>query len=104
MCSDSPRGSPPSPNLSRGDSPPRILDRTLTHWFTAEDTMNPLTLLAGGFVNFIATYIFDPDARSLALVKQNPTGSNTSWIERYVVDPSFLLWVSFLPVDDIQSH
>ena len=53
--------------------------------------MVALTLLAGGFVNFIATYIFDPDAESLTLVTQNPTGFNTSWIERYAVDPSFLM-------------
>jgi len=53
--------------------------------------MVALILLAGGFVNFIATYLFDSDAKSLTLIKQNPTGPNPSWIERYAVDPSFLL-------------
>jgi len=50
-----------------------------------------LNLLAGGFVNFIATYLFNSDAKTLILVKQNPTGPRTSWIERYAVDPSFLM-------------
>ena len=64
--------------------------------------MVALTLLAGGLVNFIATYRFDSDAKSLTLETQNPTGSNTTWIERYAVDPSFLLWVSFQPAGVIQ--
>ena len=53
--------------------------------------MVALNLLAGGFVNFIATYLFDSDAKTLTVVTQNPTGANPSWIERFAVDPSFLL-------------
>jgi len=53
--------------------------------------MVALTMLAGGFVNFIATYLFDSDAKTLTLLAQNPTGPSPSWIERYAVDPSFLL-------------
>ncbi|KAG6865815.1 hypothetical protein C0991_011620 [Blastosporella zonata] len=40
--------------------------------------MVKFTILAGGFAQFIATYIFDSDAGSLTLVKQNPTGENPS--------------------------
>jgi len=53
--------------------------------------MVALSLLAGGFANFVATYLFDSDAKSLTLIKQNPTGPSPSWIERYAMDPSFLV-------------
>lgn len=59
--------------------------------YTPLRTMVALTILAGGFVNFIATYLFDPDAKSLTLVRQTPTGPSPSWIEKYAVNPSFLV-------------
>lgn len=52
--------------------------------------MVKLNILAGGNIAFIASYLFDSDNKSLALVRQNPSGQNSSWIERSVVNPSIL--------------
>ncbi|KAF7324632.1 putative isomerase YbhE [Mycena kentingensis (nom. inval.)] len=38
------------------------------------------TILAGGFTTFVATYVFDSDAGSLALTGQSETGPSPSWI------------------------
>lgn len=42
--------------------------------------MDNLTILAGGYTSFIATYNFSPSAGTLALFNQSPTGNNPSWI------------------------
>jgi hypothetical protein len=42
--------------------------------------MVKLTIYAGGYVSFIASYLFDTDAASLTLVKKHPSGVNPSWI------------------------
>jgi len=52
--------------------------------------MVKLNILAGGNFAFIASYLFDSDAKSLALVRQNPSGQNPSWIEKSTVNPSIL--------------
>ena len=52
--------------------------------------MVKLNILAGGNFAFIASYLFDSDAKSLALVRQNPSGQNPSWIEKSAVNPSIL--------------
>lgn len=49
------------------------------------------TILAGGTGAFIATYLFNSDAGSLALTKQNPTGTNPSWIGLHPTNTSILL-------------
>ncbi|TFK27954.1 hypothetical protein FA15DRAFT_634985 [Coprinopsis marcescibilis] len=62
------------------------------------------TILAGGFSNFIATYVFDSDAGSLALTKQNPSGDAPSWIASSLVNPSILYAVNEIsPVGNLQS-
>lgn len=62
------------------------------------------TILAGGFTSFIATYVFDSDAGSLALVKQNPTGDNPSWIAPHRLNSSVLYAVNEIgPVGNLQS-
>lgn len=62
------------------------------------------TILAGGFTSFIATYVFDSDAGSLALVKQNPTGQNPSWIAPHPLNSSVLYAVNEIgPVGNLQS-
>jgi len=52
--------------------------------------MVKLNVLAGGNAAFIVSYLFDSDNKSLALVRQNPSGQNPSWIERSFVNPSIL--------------
>jgi 6-phosphogluconolactonase (cycloisomerase 2 family) len=62
------------------------------------------TILAGGFTSFIATYVFDSDAGSLALVKQSPTGQNPSWIAPHRLNSSILYAVNEIgPVGNLQS-
>ena len=39
-----------------------------------------LTILAGGYTSFIATYIFNTDNNALTLAHQSPSGTNVSWI------------------------
>ena len=53
--------------------------------------MVALNLLAGGFAGYIATYLFNPDAKSLALIQKNPSGQNPSWIEKFALDRTILL-------------
>ncbi|KAG5645375.1 hypothetical protein DXG03_006328 [Asterophora parasitica] len=47
--------------------------------------MVKFTILAGGFSQFIATYLFDSDANSLTLVKQSLTGENPSAVNEIPV-------------------
>ncbi|KAJ2923344.1 hypothetical protein H1R20_g13751, partial [Candolleomyces eurysporus] len=62
------------------------------------------TILAGGFTSFIATYVFDSDAGSLSLTKQNPTGQNPSWIAPHRLNSSILYAVNEIgPVGNLQS-
>ncbi|KAF5310099.1 hypothetical protein D9619_010355 [Psilocybe cf. subviscida] len=62
------------------------------------------TILAGGFSTFIATYVFDSDAGSLALTKQTPTGSDPSWIASNLQNTSILYAVNEIsPVGNLQS-
>ncbi|KAI0826618.1 putative isomerase YbhE [Trametes gibbosa] len=48
------------------------------------------TILAGGYSSFIATYLFNSDAKTLALLSQSPTGQNPSWIDLHPTNKSIL--------------
>ncbi|KAH9920007.1 putative isomerase YbhE [Epithele typhae] len=48
------------------------------------------TILAGGYTTFIASYLFDSDAGALTLLKQNPSGTNPSWIALHPTNQSIL--------------
>ncbi|KAF6760527.1 Lactonase, 7-bladed beta-propeller-domain-containing protein [Ephemerocybe angulata] len=62
------------------------------------------TILAGGFTTFIATYVFDSEAGSLSLTKQNPTGENPSWIASHPLNKTVLYAVNEIgPVGNLQS-
>jgi len=62
------------------------------------------TILAGGFTSFIATYVLDSDAGTLSLVKQNPTGTNPSWIASHPKNSSILYAVNEIgPIGSLQS-
>ncbi|KAG6886382.1 hypothetical protein C0992_004298 [Termitomyces sp. T32_za158] len=66
--------------------------------------MVKFTILAGGFAQFIATYLFDSEAGSLTLVKQNPTGENPSWIASHPKNSSILYAVNEVsPTGNLQS-
>ena len=52
--------------------------------------MVKLNILAGGSIAFIASYLFDSVDRTLTLVKRNPSGENTTWVEKSVINPSIL--------------
>jgi hypothetical protein len=52
--------------------------------------MVKFNILAGGNVAFIVSYLFDSVDKTLTLIRKNPSGQNTSWIERSVVNPSIL--------------
>ncbi|KAF8066669.1 Lactonase, 7-bladed beta-propeller-domain-containing protein [Lyophyllum atratum] len=66
--------------------------------------MVKFTILAGGFSQFIATYLFDSDASSLTLVKQSQTGENPSWIASHPQNSSILYAVNEIsPVGNLQS-
>lgn len=53
-------------------------------------TMVNLTILAGGYATFVASYLFDSDAGSLTLLNQSPTGANPSWITLHPTNSSIL--------------
>jgi 6-phosphogluconolactonase (cycloisomerase 2 family) len=61
------------------------------------------TILAGGTGAFIATYLFNSDAGSLALTKQNPTGTNPSWIGLHPTNTSILFAVNEVEEGAVQS-
>ncbi|KAG6836891.1 hypothetical protein H0H93_001722 [Arthromyces matolae] len=66
--------------------------------------MVKFTILAGGYAQFIATYIFDSGAGTLDLVKQNPTGQNPSWIASHPQNSSILYAVNEVsPIGNLQS-
>jgi len=65
--------------------------------------MVKLNILAGGSVSFIASYLFDSDKKTLTLTRKNPTGPNTSWIERGVFNPTILYAVNEVEAGAIQS-
>jgi len=52
--------------------------------------MVTLTILAGGFSSFIATYIFNSEAATLTLTKNTTTGTNPSWIASHPKNKSIL--------------
>jgi hypothetical protein len=52
--------------------------------------MVKLNLLAGGSINFIASYLFDSVEQTLTLTQKNPSGQNPSWIEQSIVNPAIL--------------
>ncbi|KAF8882109.1 Lactonase, 7-bladed beta-propeller-domain-containing protein [Infundibulicybe gibba] len=62
------------------------------------------TILAGGFTQFIASYLFDSSSNTLTLVKQNPTGENPSWIASHPKNTSILYAVNEKsPIGNLQS-
>ncbi|GLB40956.1 putative lactonase, 7-bladed beta-propeller [Lyophyllum shimeji] len=66
--------------------------------------MLKFTILAGGFSQFIATYLFDSDASSLTLVKQTQTAGNPSWIASHPQNSSILYAVNEIgPIGNLQS-
>jgi len=65
--------------------------------------MVKFTILAGGFSQFIATYIFDSDASSLSLIKQTQTGGNPSWITSHPKNSSILYAVNEISLGNLQS-
>ncbi|KAG6878472.1 hypothetical protein C0993_006314 [Termitomyces sp. T159_Od127] len=66
--------------------------------------MVKFTILAGGFAQFVATYLFDSEAGSLNLVKENPTGKNPSWIASHPENSSILYAVNEVsPIGSLQS-
>ncbi|KAF5374093.1 hypothetical protein D9615_008896 [Tricholomella constricta] len=61
-------------------------------------------ILAGGFSQFIATYLFDSDASSLTLIKHSQTGENPSWIASHPKNSSVLYAVNEIsPIGNLQS-
>ena len=48
------------------------------------------TLLAGGYSQFIATYIFNSDDNTLSFVGNSTTGGNPSWITLHPTNKSIL--------------
>ncbi|KAG6816389.1 hypothetical protein H0H87_006538 [Tephrocybe sp. NHM501043] len=65
--------------------------------------MVKFTILAGGFAQFIATYLFDSEAGSLTLVKKNPSGENPSWIASHLKNSSILYAVNEVSAGNLQS-
>ncbi|PPQ87836.1 hypothetical protein CVT24_005422, partial [Panaeolus cyanescens] len=63
-----------------------------------------LTILAGGFSTFIATYIFNSDTSTLTLSKQTETGPSPSWIAAHPTNASVLYAVNeIVPSGQLQS-
>jgi hypothetical protein len=52
--------------------------------------MVKFNILAGGNVAFIVSYLFNSADKTLTLIKKNPSGQNTSWIEKSIINPSIL--------------
>lgn len=52
--------------------------------------MVAFTILAGGYDVFIAAYLFNATASSLALTSKSPAGQNTSWITPHHTNRSIL--------------
>jgi len=81
-----------STNFERDYQPSLLTPGLLFPTFAPSQSGNmvKLNILAGGNIAFIASYLFDSDNKTLALVRQNPSGENPSWIERSVVNSSIL--------------
>ncbi|KAF9044259.1 Lactonase, 7-bladed beta-propeller-domain-containing protein [Panaeolus papilionaceus] len=63
-----------------------------------------LTILAGGFSTFIATYIFNSDTATLTLTKRTETGPSPSWIASHPTNLSVLYAVNeVVPSGQLQS-
>ncbi|RDB25735.1 Uncharacterized protein C18E5.01 [Hypsizygus marmoreus] len=65
--------------------------------------MVKFTILAGGFSQFIARYIFDSDASSLTLVPQTTKADNPSWIASHPQNRSILYAVNEVATGSLQS-
>ncbi|KAL9709508.1 hypothetical protein Ac2012v2_007245 [Leucoagaricus gongylophorus] len=67
--------------------------------------MVPVKILAGAFTEaFIATYSFNPQTASLAVMSRQPTGGNCSWISQHPTNDSVLYSVNEVsPVGSVQS-
>ncbi|KAF9787763.1 Lactonase, 7-bladed beta-propeller-domain-containing protein [Thelephora terrestris] len=65
--------------------------------------MVKFNILAGGNIAFIVSYLFDSVDKTLTLIRKNPSGQNTSWIERSVINPSILYAVNEVEAGVIQS-
>jgi hypothetical protein len=48
------------------------------------------TILAGGYTNFVASYLFNTDTNALSLLNTSPTGANPSWIVGHPTNQSIL--------------
>ncbi|CAL1710950.1 unnamed protein product [Somion occarium] len=53
-----------------------------------------LIILAGGYTNFIATYLFNSTSSNLTLLSQSPSGENPSWIASHPTNKSILYAVN----------
>ncbi|KAF9061833.1 putative isomerase YbhE [Rhodocollybia butyracea] len=63
-----------------------------------------LTILAGGYDTFIATYLFNSVAGTLDLASTFPTGPNISWISPHPTNASILYAVNEIsPIGALQS-
>ncbi|KAI0674303.1 putative isomerase YbhE [Trametes maxima] len=62
-----------------------------------------LTILAGGYSTFVATYLFNSEANSLSLLSQSPTGDNPSWIDLHPTNKSILYATNENAVGGLQS-
>jgi len=48
------------------------------------------TIYAGGYVSFIASFLFDSDAGSLILLNKNPSGQSPSWLTPHPTNQSLI--------------
>ncbi|KAJ7579351.1 Lactonase, 7-bladed beta-propeller-domain-containing protein [Mycena floridula] len=65
--------------------------------------MVSFTILAGGYDLFIATYLFNANTSSLALLAKYPSGSNPSWITGHPTNKSILYATNENSVGALQS-
>ncbi|KAK0494519.1 putative isomerase YbhE [Armillaria luteobubalina] len=62
-----------------------------------------LTILAGGYDLFIASYLFNSNTASLSLMGQYPSGPNTSWITLHPTNKSILYATNEITEGAVQS-
>jgi len=62
-----------------------------------------LTILAGGYTTFVATYLFNTDTKALSLAGQSTTGANPSWIALHPTNSSVLYAVNENDPGSLQS-
>lgn len=65
--------------------------------------MVSFTIFAGGYTNFIASYLFNSNNSSLSLLQQFPTGPNPSWITAHPTNPNVLYAVNEVQSGALQS-